>query len=108
MKRKGRIITIAIMGIIFCPILLLFQCPSIPLMVDGKVVAVARRSFIRPILNGGSVDVYVGEKRKFSLAQNFLDCAPIFIYPFADGQRFLCDVDDDVAMLDFVVDFGVT
>jgi hypothetical protein len=31
---------------------------------------------------------------------------PLFIYPFADGKRFLCIDDDDTAMLVFVVDCG--
>jgi hypothetical protein len=31
---------------------------------------------------------------------------PLFIYPFADDQRFLCIYDDDTAMLVFVVDFA--
>ncbi len=43
----------------------------------------------------------------FSLGENyFLDGGPVFIYPFADGKRFLCDYDDDTSMLDFVVDLG--
>jgi hypothetical protein len=102
MKRKWLIIAAAI---ILCPILLiLFQKPFVLLEVNGKIVAVARRFFLGPVLNDSSTDIYAGKKKIFSLREDFFD-TPFFIYPFADGKRFLCDYDDDVAMLDFVVDF---
>jgi hypothetical protein len=105
MKRKWLIITGTI---ILCPILvilsfLIFQKPVTLLKVNGKVSAVATRFFIAPILTDGSVNVRAG-KENFSLWEDFFD-SPIFIYPFADGKRFLCDYDDDTSMLDFVVDF---
>lgn len=56
-------------------------------------------------MTDGSINVYVGKERIFSLWEDFFD-EPIFIYPFADGKRFLCDYDFDVAMLDFVVDLN--
>jgi hypothetical protein len=83
--------------------LLLLQKPYVSLMVNGKVVATAKRPFIQPIRDGAT-DVYVGKEKIFSLWQDFFDF-PCFIYPFADGKRFLCDYDDDTSLLDFVVDF---
>lgn len=84
---------------------MLFQRPYTNLKVNGKVVATVRQSFLRPIWWDNSVDIYVGKEKAFSLWEDFCD-SPIFIYPFPDGKRFLCDYDYDVAMLDFVVDFG--
>jgi hypothetical protein len=102
MKRKWLIIAAAI---ILCPILfILFQKPLVLLEVNGKVVAVARQFFLQPVLTDSSVDVYAGKKKIFSLWEDFFD-GPIFIYPFADRKRFLCDYDDDTSLLDFVVDF---
>ena len=110
MKRKWLIITAIVLIILLCPILfvsgiILFQRPSVLLKVDGKIIAVVRQPFLRPIWNEGSADVYVGKEKIFSLWEDFFD-GPMFIYAFADGKRFLCDYDDDTAMLDFVVDFG--
>lgn len=70
-------------------------------MSNGEAVAIAKRS-IAPILNGGVVRVY-RDKELFGLWEDAFDL-PIFFYPFADGQRFLCDYDFDTAMLVFVVD----
>src|SRR5208337_4366780 len=41
----------------------------------------------------------------FSLWEDFFDF-PLFIYPFADGERFLCIYDYDTAVLVFVLDFA--
>jgi hypothetical protein len=106
MKRKWLIF---IAAIVLCPVLLLLgvlllQKPFVVLKVNGKTTAVARQFFIDPILSDSSADVYAGKEKIFSLREDFFD-TPIFIYPFADGERFLCDYDDDVAMLDFIVDF---
>jgi len=106
------IIAIVIM-IILCPMLLfvgllLFQKPSVPLMVNGKVIAVARQPLFRPIWSDSSAEVYVGKEKIFSLWENFLDGSPVFIHPFADGKRFLCDYNDDTSLLDFVVDFSAS
>ena len=83
------------------------QRPTITLMVGGKVVAIAKQPLLIP-WHDGSADVYVGKDRVFRLWENFLDGRPVFIYPFADGKRFLCDYDDDTAMLDFIVDLGTS
>jgi hypothetical protein len=106
MKREWLITVAAIVAaIILCLILLiLFQKPFVTLEVNGKVVAVARRFVLGPVLNDSSTDIYAGNKKIFSLREDFFD-TPFFIYPFADGKRFLCDYDGDVAMLDFIVDF---
>jgi len=110
MKQKWPTIFVAILLIVLCPILfvvglILFQKPYISLMANGKIIAVVRQPFLRPIWNDSSADVYVGEKKMFNLWENFMDGSPVFIYPFADGKRFLCDYDDDTSLLDFVVDF---
>jgi hypothetical protein len=109
MKQEGlkiaAVILAIVLGLIFCLVgLVLFQRPSLPMVVDGKTVAVVRRSVFRPFWYEGVNDVYVGENRIFSLPDNWIDGSPIFIYPFADGKRFLCDQDDDTAMLDFIVE----
>jgi len=109
MKRNWLIV---IGGIILFPILtifffLIFQKPITHFKNNGKVVAVARRSVFAPILNDGTIDIYSGKERVFSLWEDFFD-SPVFIYPFADGKRFLCDYDDDTAMLDFVVDLNAS
>ena len=75
-------------------------------MVDGKIVAVVKRSSLRSNWGYCSADVYVEGKKIFSVPENdSLDGGVTFIYPFADGKRFLCDYDNDTSMLDFVVDF---
>ena len=109
MKRKWLIIVIAILlsPILFILGLILLQKPFMSLAVNGKVVAVVRQPFFRPNWSYGSADFYAGGKKIFSLPENYLlDGGPIFIYPFADGQRFLCIYDDDAAVLVFVVDFN--
>ena len=83
--------------------LLVFQKPHVTLVANGKVVAIAKRPFIQPF-GGGATDVYIGKEKIFSLWQDYFD-GPLFIYPFGDGKRFLCDYDDDTSLLDFVVDF---
>lgn len=108
MKQSWQTIVITIFLVVACLVLLvvgllLFQKPYVSLMVNGKVVATAKRPFIQPIRDGAT-DVYVGKEKIFSLWQDFFDF-PCFIYPFADGKRFLCDYDDDTSLLDFVVDF---
>lgn len=83
------------------------QKPAMPLIADGKVVAVVQQPVFRPLFRTDVMNVYAGDEKLFSVSQNYLlDGGPVFIYPFSDGKRFLCDYDDDVAMLDFVVDFS--
>ena len=69
-------------------------------MSGGKEVAVAKCPIV-----WGDVDfgVYVGNSRVFGLWGDAFD-GPWFIYPFADGERFLCIDDDDTSVLVFVVD----
>ena len=102
MNRKWLIIILSVVLILLSPIL--FRRHTLQLMANGKTVAVAKRSIL-PAWNDGSVDVYVGKEKIFSLWEDFWD-GPVFIYPFADGKRFLCDYDDDASMLDFVVDLS--
>jgi len=107
MKRLGW--TIAV--ILVCPVLFVLgriglQRPTVPLRVDGKVVAVVDQPLFRPLWRTDIASVYQGDERLFSFAENYLlDGGPAVIYPFADGKRFFCDYDDDTARLDFVVDF---
>jgi hypothetical protein len=55
----------------------------------------------------GDVDVYVENTKVFSLATDWCD-KPVFVYPFADNKRFLCDYNLDDAKLMFVVDLDLT
>ena len=105
MKRQWLVIVAAI---VVCPVLLFagllfLQKPYVSLGANGKTIAVVKRPLVQPITDGAT-DVYVGKQRIFSIWQDFFNF-PCFIYPFADGKRFLCDYDDDTSLLDFVVDF---
>lgn len=109
MKQKRMIvltIALATAFLFVCAILVLgvLQKPSVSLAVNGRTVAVVKQPFIEPFFGDASADVYVGKSKLFSMGEDFSD-GPTFIYPFPDGKRFLCDYDDDIAMLDFVVDF---
>jgi hypothetical protein len=55
----------------------------------------------------GDVDVYVENTKVFSLATDWCD-KPVFVYPFADNKRFLCDYNLDGVKLMFVVDLDLT
>jgi hypothetical protein len=79
------------------------QKPFITLATNGQAIAVAKRSFLGPVLGESLTDVYIVDERIFSMHQDFF-AFPDFIYPFADRKRFLCDYWDDTEMLDFVVD----
>ena len=107
MKREWLIIaaTIILYPILVVLGLILFQKSFVPLTVNGKIIAVAKQPFLAPVWNDSSADVYVGKKKIFSLHEDFW-ASPEFIYPFANGKRFLCDYWDDTAWLDFIVDFG--
>ena len=112
MKRKFQVAIAIVLVIILCFVLLvavlfLVQKPFVPLKVNGKIAAVARRSFFQHIGNYGSADVYAGKKKIFSMWEDYWS-GPVFIYPFADGKRFLCDYDDDTSLLDFVVDIDAS
>ena len=75
---------------------------TVPLVSDGRVVAVAKRPFP---WGENAFGVYVGKSKIFSLWGDAFG-SPLFIYPFADGQRFLCIDDDDTSVLVFIVDFS--
>jgi hypothetical protein len=104
MKHKWPIVATAAFLLLLSPIL--FRKHTVSLMSNGKVVAVAKRSFA-PHWNDSAVGVYVGKEKVFSLWSDFFDF-PLFIYPFPDKQRFLCIDDDDTSVLVFVVDFGAS
>jgi len=104
MKHKWLIVATAAFLLLLNPIL--FRKHTVPLLSNGKVVAIAKRSFA-PHWKDSVVDVYVGKEKVFSLWSDFFDF-PLFIYPFPDKQRFLCIDDDDTSVLVFVVDFGAS
>ena len=104
MKRKWPIIIAAVFLVLLSPIL--FRKRTVPLVSNGKTIAIAKRSFL-PALEDSQADIYVGKQKIFSVWEDVFD-APIFIYPFADGQRFLCDYDYDVAILVFIVDLNAS
>jgi len=101
-KRKGLIIATTALLVLLIPVI--FRMHNVPLISNGEVVAMAKRSFA-PHWSEGTVDVYVGKVKVFSLWADMFDF-PLFIYPFADTQRFLCIYDDDTSVLVFVVNFG--
>jgi hypothetical protein len=110
MKRKWLIAAAIFMAILILVALILLgiiQKPLVGLSVNGRIIATARRSFVGPVFGKSSTDVYLGKEKIFSLHQDFFDW-PSFIYPFADGKRFLCDYTGDTEALDFVVDFTGT
>jgi hypothetical protein len=77
---------------------------SVALISDGKTLAIAQRSSALAWNNGES-RVCVDRTNAFSVWEDFFDF-PLFIYPFADGERFLCIYDYDTAVLVFVIDFA--
>jgi hypothetical protein len=70
----------------------------VPLVSNGKVIAIASR----PLWYDETISS--GKTNLFSLSSDLFEL-PLFIYPFADGKRFLTIYDDDIAILVFVVDF---
>ncbi|HXC99913.1 MAG TPA: hypothetical protein VN048_11265 [Verrucomicrobiae bacterium] len=85
----------------------LFRKRTVPLMSEGRVVAIAKRPWSWSSEGDNEFGVYVGKTKIFSLWGDMFDC-PLFIYPFADGRRFLCIDDDDTSVLVFIVDFTGT
>jgi hypothetical protein len=101
--KRVLLITVAIISLILLsPIL--FEKRTVPLMSHGRVVAVAKQPLALP-WNDYKVDVYTGGSKVFSMWSDFFD-SPEFIYPFAGGQRFLCDYWGDTENLVFIVDFS--
>jgi hypothetical protein len=100
----GRKFIIAVLCLVFVlslPVLL--RKRTVPLLSNGKVVAFATRPFAMPWADN-EFSVYSGKTKLFSLWGSFLEGSPLFIFPFADGERFLCINDDDTSVLVFVVD----
>jgi hypothetical protein len=102
MSKRAIIILTASLLLLGSPVLL--RKYTVPLVSNGKVVAVARRPLVMPWMDSAYA-VYAGKTKLFSLWGDFFE-GPLFIYPFADGQRFLCIHDFDVEVLVFVVDCG--
>ena len=102
MKQNRIIAVLLILLVLFSPVL--FRKYHVSLASNNKIVAVATRPLVFP-WNDNKFSVYVGNDKAFSVWADFFDF-PMFIYPFADGKRFLCDYDDDTAILVFVVDFN--
>jgi len=90
----------SVVFVVLSPVL--FRKRTVPLLSNDRVVAVAKPPLVS---KDNGCGVYVGKTRIFSLWEGFFNF-PLFIYPFADGQRFLCIYDDDAAVLVFVVDFN--
>lgn len=95
---------ITVVLILLCSILL--RKNRVVLPSTGGKRAVASRSII-PAWNDGSLNICVSKEKVFSLGEDFFD-GPIFVYPFADGRRFLCDYNYNTAILVFVVDLNAT
>jgi len=91
----------AIILMLFGPIL--FRKSRVLLVSNGKVVAVVKRSFAPP-WREAEYGIYAGNSNLFSMWGDTFEF-PIFVHAFQDGRRFLCIVDDDTAILVFVVDF---
>ena len=77
----------------------LLRKDTVPLLSNGKVVATAKRPSATS-WSGNKVGVYAGNSKVFSMLGDIWSF-PIFIYPFADAQRFLCIYDDDTAVPGF-------
>lgn len=103
MRRRIITITIACISLVLFGLIWLRKS-GVPLVANGKTIAVAKESFFLP-WKDGELDVYAGNTNLFSIWEDFFDF-PVFIYPFADGNRFLCIDDDDTSVLVFVVDFN--
>jgi hypothetical protein len=82
----------------------LFRKYTVPLLSNGKAVAVATRPFVFP-WNDNEFSVYAGKSKVFGLWADIWDF-PVFVYPFADGKRYLCIDDDDTSVPVFVVDLN--
>lgn len=99
MKRLIASIALLVLLILLSPILC--RKYRVPLVSNGKVVAVATRPIVTP-WNEREFDVYAGKSKAFGLWADLFDF-PVYIYPFPDGKRFLCIDDNDTSVLVFVV-----
>ncbi|MGO8931921.1 MAG: hypothetical protein ACLQU3_34125 [Limisphaerales bacterium] len=102
MSKLAISVVAAILLVVLSPALL--RKRTVPLVSEGKVVAVAKRPFAMP-WSDNEFPVYAGKSKVFSLWGDAFD-GPLFIFPFADRKRFMCIDDDDTAVLVFVVDFS--
>src|SRR5215469_8211586 len=102
-KKRAVIITLACVLLIVFGLLWLRK-PGVPLVANGKTIAVAKEPFFLP-WKESELDVYAGNTNAFSLWEDFFDF-PLCIHPFPDGKRFFCIYDFDVSVLVFVVDFN--
>lgn len=100
MKKWIIIVFAILLFVVLSPVA--FRKYTVPLMSNGRVVATARRPFALP-WKDNEFAVYAGNAKVFSFWGDIFHF-PLFIYPFADGQRFLCIDDDDTAILVFVID----
>jgi hypothetical protein len=101
MKKLATIIVVFLLILLALPIV--FRKHTVPLLSNGKMVAIATRPFVM-LWNDNDFSVYANGTKLFGIWGDVFDC-PIFVYPFADGKRFLCIDDDDTCVLVFVVDF---
>jgi hypothetical protein len=74
------VIAILLSPILFILGLILFQKPYVTFMVNGKAIAVAKRSFFAPMLTESSVDVYAGTNKMFSLWEDSFDGPVLFTH----------------------------
>jgi hypothetical protein len=99
MKRKWLVIIIATLFVVGA--FVLWPKNKSLRLANGHKISVQRSA--TPFWKEGSTTVFKDDEKVFSLWRDFFD-DPIFIYPFDDGKRFLCDYDYDTAILVFVVD----
>jgi hypothetical protein len=102
MGKRFIIFIVFIVLVLSLPVL--FRKRTVPIVANGKVVAVGKRPFVMP-WRDNEFGVYADNLKVFSLWGDMFDY-PLFIHAFPDGKRFLCIDDDDTAVLVFVVDLG--
>jgi hypothetical protein len=102
MKKLATIIVVLLL--IFLALPIVFRKHTVPLLSNGKMVAIATRPFVMP-WNDNEFTVYTDKTKLFGLWGDAFD-GPVFIYPFNDNKRYLCVDDDDTCVLVFVVDFS--
>src|SRR6266852_4894705 len=102
MRKLAIMLGVSVLIVLILPVL--GRKYTVPLMSNGKTVASAKRPTALP-WKDNEFSVYVGKSKMFSLWGDVFDF-PLFMYPFADAQRFLCIYDYDTAVLVFVVDFS--
>jgi hypothetical protein len=86
--------------LLFSPFLL--RKRNVPIVSNGRIVAVAKRPLP---WSGNEVGVYADGTKIFSLWADTFDF-PVYVYPFGEGEKFLCIYDDDTSVPVFVVDLN--